>query len=140
MHPCAGPRIIFGLLDDVRSDRITFHIPNCGPQVLFVKRARERASLPQMTGETVFPVKVRGINPVGSVKSSPQRVAVFGNGDDMDVVCHQTVGAHSQMKSTAAFSQQLQVILTVGVVTKHIKPADSTLRDVMWNSGKNNTG
>jgi hypothetical protein len=63
MHPCAGPWIVFGLLDDVRTDRITLHIPNRGPQVLFVNRARERASLPQATEETVFPVKVRGINP-----------------------------------------------------------------------------
>jgi hypothetical protein len=44
------------------------------------------------------------------------------------------------MKSTAAFSQQLHVILTVGVVTKHIKPAHSTLRDVTWSSTQNNTG
>jgi hypothetical protein len=41
------------------------------------------------------------------------------------------------MKSTEASASNF---LTGGVVTKHIKPTDSTLRDVMWNSRQNNTG
>lgn len=54
------------------------------------------------------------------------------------MVCHETVGEDLQPESAGIFMCQLKIPLPVRIAEKHILTAIAPLRDVIWETWKDN--
>jgi hypothetical protein len=55
------------------------------------------------------------------------------------MIRHEAVSANPQMEPTAAFPQQFDVKLAVGIITKNIQSPDASLSDMQRYPGEDNT-
>jgi hypothetical protein len=65
MRPGAGPRIVFGSKDHASPHWVPFNITDSVAQMIIVENAGIETSLPEVTGETVLPIKccrIRGVS------------------------------------------------------------------------------
>ena len=136
----AAPGIILCIPYDLDTHRVLFDIPYSGPEMLFVQGAREKASLPQATAESVVPVDVLGIAQVHWFHDRREGIGLPWHVHEMNVVRHQAVRECRQRMFGCVFQQELEISLTITVAEKDILAAVATLGDVMRNSGHDNSG
>ncbi len=77
---------------------------------------------------------------VGAAQSSGQRALAVGNGDQVDVVCHETVPENSGAVVCGVPRQKIQVEPAVVGGVENRLAIVSTLRNVVSDAGKNDTG
>ena len=88
----------------------------------------------------VLLVEALGVQPMASLKSPRQGCFVFGNTQDMYMIGHETVSQNVQPEMARIEPQQLQIQLVIFDFEKDVAAADTTLSDVMRNTGTNNPG
>src|ERR1051326_8584291 len=104
-----GRTVIFRTIHHMRADWIVFRIPDSCPEMLLIQRARERPRLPQVACKCISHVEVLGISAVTAMECPPNRIFVFRNCYEMDVIGHEAVGANPQVKPAAALLQKVDI-------------------------------
>lgn len=139
MSGSAGPFIFLSFCNDSSAHRIALDISDRRPKMSVIKHAGEGSSLEKVPADSVFSIEVHRIPAVAAVKSLPNSIRSFRDGDEVYVVCHQTIGADSKSMQETAFRKQTQVELSVFSITEDIETPDTALRDVVSSPGENNT-
>jgi hypothetical protein len=72
MRPGAGPGPILGARNEAGADRIQRHSAGGGVKMGFVHRDRSELTLPEMTGQVIPRVDVRGVTAIEVGKGAPR--------------------------------------------------------------------
>ena len=107
MSASAGPWVIFGPSNRTRANRIPLDIADCCPGMSLIQHARERASLPDVSGLAVLFIELGSIDTVTVSEYARNGVFSFRYADNVDVVGQHTIRRDSLSKSWGVVSQQL---------------------------------
>jgi hypothetical protein len=77
--------------------------------VLIVKGTGKRASLEKVSALSHPEVDAASVEPVGFTDRLAEAIFPFGNGDEMDVIVHESAGGIMQAVTLALVMQKLQV-------------------------------
>ena len=84
-----------------------------------------------MAGLALTDMKPSRVVGVGAAERFGQRVLLFGDGDQVDMICHERVAQQPQSVAGRVFLKQGEVELAVGIVMEDILPLVASWRDVM---------
>jgi hypothetical protein len=76
----------------------------------FIQYAGIESPLKKITPNTLLKVFHPGIPAMGLAKSPCQRIGLLGNGDEMDMICHEAPGQDFHPEPARLFGQELQIL------------------------------
>jgi hypothetical protein len=92
-----------------------------------------------MPRKTVFEVEVLGVVPVQIVEAAGKAQPCVWLTHDVEVVCHEAVGPEFQVMPSRVFLEQVQKAFEVLIVKKDLGLSVAPLRQVVGESGKDNS-
>jgi len=139
VRPSAGPRPARWRGCQSGAHRVHLYITQRTPAVRFIERAGKEAVLPHVAAPAVTAVQRQRILGVGVAQSSGQRVRALGDGDQVDMVCHQTVAEDSCAVMCGVPRQGIQVEpAVIGRVENRLAIVPA-LRNMVSDTRKNNS-
>jgi len=96
-----------------------------------VQRTGEEAILPEVAAAPVETIDVLRIQLIGAFQSVGQRVRAGRCNDKMDVIGHQAVALHCQIKTRRRLGQKRQECTTVVIDEKDVLAVVAPLRHVV---------
>ena len=89
---------------------------------------------------TLRAVYALGITHVQRLEHPLQSVVGCGDGNQVNVISHQTISEYFNLEFLAILLEPGQIRLTVFVRKENVLASITALRDVVWNTGKNDSG
>ena len=118
------------------TDRIALRIGQGGPEVEPVERAGEEAVLPEVSGPARADVVVLGVTAVDATQQDGQRVLVFRDGDEVDVIGHQAEADDPDACISEVFAEEAEVGQVVVGRGEGGAAVDAALGDVAGDVGQ----
>ncbi len=136
----AGPAISLSTVDDTRSNRIQFHIADCGPEIFVVEGGRKIPPLPEMTTPGSQSIDALRMAHVQRPHYAFERVCRFRHHDQVNVIRHQAIGEHLESVQCGVFTQPAEIRLSVDVARENCAAPIPALSNVEWNARPDESG
>lgn len=99
-----------------------------------------KTALPEMPRPTLQSVQMEGVGSIGLPDRPGQPLFIGRDGQDMDVVVHQTIGENANLPFLAPAMEKLSILLKIGCAEKDAEPTIGALCDVMGDPWQGHTG
>jgi hypothetical protein len=139
MRTRTRPTIVRGVFHHPGADRIVFHVAKCISQVTVAKHTGLWALFPKVSVQRILFVEALYVDAVAPMKNSFYRVVTRRRRDKMNMIGHQCIGMDGELMGVRALRKEPEIKQPILFVAKHIKTANSALRDVMRHPGNNDT-
>jgi hypothetical protein len=131
VRPSAAPRPIAGMLDQVGTHRVEFHVPGGGQQVRLVHHERREPPLPEIPPPFLAKVDPSCVALMHFAYGQTQTVLRRRDRDSMDVVGHQAIPPDLHRTLATPLGRQLQVGRVVPFVEERLLAAVASLRHMV---------
>lgn len=123
------------ILDQAGADGVLFDRADCLAQMRAGHVERVEAELPQVADDLAFLLELHRLPLVGTPKRPVESFLCLGNGNPVNMVRHQAVGAEPDPVFRSAASDQAEVLGSVLIGQEDVLPVVAPLRDVMPAAG-----
>ena len=96
-----------------------------------VEWAGAETALPNVTGGSVAGIAVRSIAPVSIFEGEVEGIGPAGDGDEVDVIGHETVAGQGELVEMAILAEKVEINEPVGVGFEDEAPVIPSLCDVV---------
>ena len=93
--------------------------------------------MPEMAASIVQAVDILGVNKICSADCLSERILIFWNGYDMDVICHKTIAEDFESEFVGIVIEEFEIEPAVVIDEEDILAVVAPLGDVMRNIGHN---
>lgn len=133
MHAALGaaPSPLFGAGGKIRADWVHFHIADGAVKVLFGKRERGEAALPEVAAPFFAEVNGASIALVYLADGTGERLLVGRHRYQVDMIGHETVPDNAEAETFRPVCQEGKIVFVVGLAEENRLPPVPSLGYVM---------
>jgi hypothetical protein len=137
-NPCRRARPLPGPSDFSQpcSNWIQLDITQRFREVRLIEWARKESILPKMSCPPLLDVKPSGVVVVRPAQTAFERIDMFWNYNEVNMVGHQAITEDPQVCVARVIPKQIQVHLPVGIAKEHLLLQIPALRNVMRPAGQ----
>jgi len=128
------------MLHHASLERVALHVPSRRQQMMLIENTGPKAPLKQIATNTFGEILPPRVTAMGFADGAGQRIVNFWDGNQMNVVGHQTPGDKADSKTQGFLFHDLEVSKTILVVGKNIYGANTSLGDMVGITWDNESG